>query len=179
MKKIFTLTFLLALILIVASAHADWNPRDREEEESAVKYTVDRFLRADPSLRTFVDKAYGYAVMPTVGKGAFILGVGYGKGWLFENGKEIGRAIITQLSAGAQIGGQTYSEIIFFRDMESVEKFKKGQFELGAQVSAVAVTEGVGKASTYTDGVAVFILPKAGLMAEASVSGQRFDFEPF
>jgi len=51
--------------------------------------------------------------------------VGYGKGWLFENGKEIGRAIITQLSAGAQIGGQTYSEIIFFRDMESVEKFKR------------------------------------------------------
>jgi lipid-binding SYLF domain-containing protein len=105
--------------------------------------------------------------------------VGYGRGWFFENGKPIGKSSITELSAGAQIGGQAYSEIIFFRDKDRAEDFKAGRFEAGAQASAIAVTEGVGKAGTYSDGVAVFIMPKAGLMADLSISGQRFDFEPF
>lgn len=182
MKKIICAAVMtLAVLCIPLLTHADWDPRDSDRiaEENNVKETIARFLRLDASLQTFFDKAAGYAVFPTVGKGAFIGGFGYGRGWFFENGKPIGKANITQLSAGAQIGGQAYSEIIFFRDKEKVEEFKNARFEASAQATAVAVTEGAGKASTYSDGVAVFILPKAGLMAELSVSGQRFGFEPF
>lgn len=180
MKKLFTVMVVLATICLwSAVAFADWDPRDRADEERAVKDTMDRFLKLDPSLQTFFDKAAGYAVFPTVGKGAFIGGVGYGRGWFFENGRAIGKSSITQLSAGAQIGGQAYSEIIFFRDRERVGEFKYSRYEVGAQATAVAVTEGAGKATTYSDGVAVFILPKGGLMAELSVSGQRFTFDPF
>lgn len=169
------------LILFLAASYADWDPRDRdrEEEERAVKDTISRLLSIDPGLQIYFDKAYAYAVFPTVGKGAFIGGVGYGRGWFYENGKPTGKVSITQLSAGAQIGGQAYREVIFFRDKDRVDDFKNGRFEAGAQLSAIVVTEGVGKAGTYTDGVAVFILPTAGFMAEASVSGQRFGFEPF
>jgi lipid-binding SYLF domain-containing protein len=181
MKKIIMLCMACSLILLLSAASAEWDPRDsdRQLEESAVNDTINRLLTIDPTLKVYFDKAYAYAVFPTVGKGAFIGGVGYGRGWFFENGKPIGKSSITELSAGAQIGGQAYSEIIFFRDKDRAEDFKAGRYEAGAQASAIAVTEGVGKAGTYSDGVAVFIMPKAGLMADLSISGQRFDFEPF
>lgn len=179
MKKIIMTGMAFFLVLFLSTAYGGWDPRDREEEERAVNETIKLLLATDPSLQIYFDKAYAYAVLPTVGKGAFIGGVGYGRGWFFENGKAIGKVSIGQLSAGAQIGGQSYREIVFFRDKDRAEDFKAGRFEFGGQLSAIVVTEGVGKAGTYTDGVAVFILPRAGFMAEASVSGQRFDFESF
>lgn len=179
MKKILLLAMVFCFLLSVTAAHALWDPRDRELEEQAVKETIDRFLIIDPSLKVFFDQAAGYVVFPTVGKGAYIVGVGYGRGWFFEKGKPIGKANVTQLSAGAQIGGQAYSEIIFFRDPEIVDYFKTSQFEVSAQVSAVALNAGVGRSATYIEGVAVFIQPKGGLMVDASVGGQRFGFEPF
>lgn len=179
MKRIIVASMAFFLILFLSSAYGGWNPRDREEEERAVKDTISLLLSIDPTLQIYFDKAYAYAVLPTVGKGAFIAGVGYGKGWFYENGKAVGKVSITQLSAGLQIGGQAYREIVFFRDKDRADDFKNGHFELGTQLSAVIVTEGAGKAGTYTDGVAVFIMPKAGLMAEASVGGQQFSFEPF
>jgi lipid-binding SYLF domain-containing protein len=179
MKK--TLAAILAVVFIfsLSITYADWDPRDREQEERAVNDTINWLLVIDPSMKVFFDQSYAYAVFPTVGKGAFIAGVGYGRGWFFEGGKPIGKASIIQLSAGAQIGGQAYSEVIFFRDKERADDFKSSQYEVGAQLTAIAVNEGTGKATTYTDGIAIFIMPKAGLMAEMSVSGQRFDFEPF
>ncbi len=180
MKRIAAICVLIiGLLILSTAAYAGWDPLDREREEAAVKSTIDSFLQLDPELKVFFDKAYAYAVFPTVGKGAFIAGVGYGRGWFFEQGKPIGKASITQLSAGAQIGGQAYSEIIFFRDKDRAEEFKGGQFEASAQLSAVLVQQGVGKSANYANGVAIFILPKAGLMAEASIAGQRFAFEPF
>jgi len=179
MKKIIMASMAFFLILFLSSANGGWDPRDRADEERAVKDTISLLLSIDPSLQIYFDKAYAYAVLPTVGKGAFIGGVGYGRGWFFENGKAIGKVSITQLSAGAQIGGQAYRELVFFRDKDRADDFKNGRFEVGAQLSAIVVTEGVGKAGTYTDGVAVFILPTAGFMVEASISGQRFGFEPF
>ncbi len=179
MKKIVIAVFVASMALLLSVANGAWDLRDKAAESKAVDETISRFLKEDPSLKTFFDKAYGYVVFPTVGKGAYIVGVGFGKGLFFENAKPIGRASIAQVSAGAQIGGQAFSEIIFFRDKELVQEFKKGQFELSAQTSAVAVKEGVGKAGSYTNGIAIFILPKGGLMAEASIGGQRITFEPF
>lgn len=179
MKKAVLAVICIMLLLPVSVALADWDPRDHEEEARNVKETIDSFLQLDPTLKVFFDQAAGYVVFPTVGKGAFIGGVGYGRGWFYEGGKPIGKASITQLSAGAQIGGQAYSEIIFFRDASLVNEFKYSRYEVSGQATAVAVTEGVGKATTYTDGVAVFILPKGGLMAELSITGQRFTYDPF
>lgn len=180
MKKIVLASFVVSVVLLLSVANGAWDPRDKSAtEKKEVEETIDRFLKEDPSLKTFFEKAYGYVVFPTVGKGAYIVGVGYGRGLFFENAKPIGRASIAQVSAGAQIGGQAFSEIMFFRDKELVQEFKKGQYELSAQASAVAVKEGVGKAGSYTNGIAIFILPKGGLMAEASVGGQRISYEPF
>jgi len=55
---------------------------------------------------------------------------------------------------------------------------KAGNFEIGANASAVALKAGAAAATQFDNGVAIFVHPKGGLMAEASVSGQKIKFEP-
>jgi lipid-binding SYLF domain-containing protein len=141
--------------------------------------TLATFEQADPSLARFFTSAVGYAVFPRVGKGAVGIGGAYGRGVLFEHGKAAGRSTLTQVTIGAQLGGQAYSEIVFFESPEALASFKKGQLAVAAQVSAVIASSGASANAKYTQGVAVFTLAKTGLMAEASVGGQKFGYRPF
>ncbi len=88
-------------------------------------------------------------------------------------------ADLKKLNIGVQAGGQAVIEVIFFETEASLAKFKEGDFEFSAEASAVIADEGKSKNANYNDGVLVFALPKAGLMADASVGGQKFDFTPF
>jgi hypothetical protein len=45
-------------------------------------------------------------------------------------------------------------------------------------VTAVALRNGAAARAGYTQGMAIFTNTKTGLMAEASVGGQKFTFEP-
>ncbi len=146
--------------------------RDAEE-------TVAAFRAADPGLSRFFDGAVGYAVFPSVGKGGFGVGGAYGKGVVFQHGRPIGRTSLTQVTFGAQLGGQAYSEIVFFESREAIESFKKSELAMAAQVSAVVASTGASANAKYARGVAVFTLAKGGLMAEASVGGQKFHYRPF
>src|SRR6185436_14123789 len=92
--------------------------------------TADLFRKAGKSGQ-FFKTAYGYAVFPT-----------YGKGCVYAKGKYVGDTSMTQLSIGFQLGGQGYSEIIFFQDERSYKEFTSGNFEFGADASAVAITLG-------------------------------------
>jgi len=157
-------------------ASAGWNPH----EEDLAQQTVSLFQKTDPTMDRFFQEAYGYAVFPDVYKGGFLmLGGARGKGYVYEQGALIGRSSITQVNVGPQLGGQSFAEIIFFRTQSDLEDFKRGNYELNAQASAIAVTSGVATNTDYSDGVAIFALPKSGLMAEASVGGQKFSFEPY
>ncbi|MBE9534319.1 MAG: hypothetical protein IMF03_04900 [Proteobacteria bacterium] len=160
------------------SAWAAWDPAREQKEKALVQETITQFKQADSSMKVFFGKAYGYIVFPGIGKGGFIIGGGHGDGWVYEKGRHIGRASMTQLTVGAQIGGQSFSEIIFFENKKTLDDFKKGNWELSAQASAIIVKEGASKDSSYDHGVAVFTMPKKGAMAEASVGGQKFKYTP-
>ena len=95
-----------------------------------------------------------------------------------ERGTAIGSSSVTQVTIGLQLGGQTYSEVIFFKDKAALDKFKGGDYEVAAGASAVALKDGVSKAAEYNNGVAIFTMGTGGLMFEASVGGQKFSFEP-
>ena len=140
---------------------------------------VDMFKKVDPSLDKFFKNAKGWAVFPTVGKGAIGIGGAGGSGILFEKGKAVGKTSLTQVTVGLSLGGQSFSEIIFFQNDSALAKFKGGDFSLAAQVSAVAAASGAAAAAKYTQGVAVFTAGESGLMVEASVGGQGFGFTPF
>lgn len=137
-----------------------------------------RFVDRDPSLQGWVDHAFGYAVFPSVGKAGFVVGGSHGRGIVFERGEPIGRTSIVQGTLGAQIGLQNFAQVIFFEDEIALRNFQRGNFEFSAQATAVIVTAGAAATSSYDSGVAVFIMAKSGIMAEASVGGQRFRYEP-
>lgn len=138
--------------------------------------TVQRFKAADPSLDNLLNNAYGYAIFPSVGKGGLIVGGAYGRGTVYRQGKFIGYADLTQGTVGAQLGGQTYAEMIVFKDQNAMQKFLNNQFALSAEASAVAIKPGAAVAHDFTKGVKVFTDPNGGLMAAATVGGQKFTF---
>ncbi len=144
----------------------------------------------------FFKNAYGYAVFPTIGKGGVGIGGAHGKGRVYQGGKYVGDTTMNQLTAGFQLGGQAFSQIIFLEDKRAFDDFTGGEFEFSAQASAVAITAGAsasaggtgtsagasaGKkdASTvgsYRKGMAVFTVAKGGLMYEAALGGQKFKY---
>jgi len=156
--------------------------------------TIDVFKNAAGTERNFQD-AYGYAVFPNIGKGGVGIGAAYGRGKVFVSGEFTGDVTMSQLTVGFQLGGQAYSQIIFFQDERAYREFTASGFEFGAQATAVALTLGANletstkgssvgittgsesqAATSYYKGMAVFTLAKGGLMYEASIGGQKFDF---
>ncbi len=140
--------------------------------------TATAFREADPSLSRFFSDSVGYAIFPRVGKGAVGIGGAYGRGVLFERGEPTGRSTLTQVTIGPQLGGEAYSEVVFFETPAALARFKKSEYAMAAQVGAVVAASGASANARYAQGVAVFTLPRSGLMAEASVGGQRFAFTP-
>ncbi len=151
---------------------------ERTSLHQDVQATIARFRARDPGLEEFFETAHGYAVFPTVGKGAFVVGGAHGIGEVIEQGEVIGYCDLTQGTIGLQLGGQAYSEIIFFERPSALDQFRFGKFALAAQASAVLVTAGASVDVDYERGVAVFTLAKGGLMAEAAVGGQNFTYQP-
>jgi lipid-binding SYLF domain-containing protein len=159
--------------------------------------TIALFKKAGQSSRYFAT-AYGYAVFPTIGKGGVGIGGAHGNGRVYEKGKYIGDTSMTQLTVGFQLGGQAFSEIIFFEDQRALREFTGGNFEFGAGASAIAITAGASAqagtsgasaaasgtqdnartAGRYYKGMAVFTVAKGGLMFEAALGGQKFNYKP-
>jgi lipid-binding SYLF domain-containing protein len=137
------------------------------------------YQKTDPGLRAIMERSAGYAVFSSVLKGGIGIGGAHGDGVLFDKGVPVGRASLTQVSVGAQLGGQEYSEIIFFETPQALAEFKRNQFAFSAQATAVALKSGAAANARFKDGVAVFTSAKGGLMFEASLGGQKFKFEPF
>lgn len=139
--------------------------------------SVVRFVDRDPGLQEWVNHAHGYVVFPSVGKGGLGVGGSYGRGVVFERGEPVGKTSITQATIGAQIGVQSFAQIIFFQDEAALRTFQRGNFEFSAQATAVAATAGKAATTSYEKGVAAFIMTKGGLMAEATIGAQKFDYE--
>jgi len=175
--------FILLSTLPFIQVQAAWDPnddvkaKDQGVKNNEVAETIATFKNEDPGLKAYFKKAYGYAVFPTVGKGAIGIGGAYGSGEVFKKGRLIGTTSLSQLTIGFQLGGQAYSEVIFFKDKKRLSDFTTGNFEFSAQASAVAVTAGASADAAYENGVAVFTIAKGGLMYEASIGGQKFGFK--
>ena len=134
------------------------------------------FLRTDPLLKNVFDAAFGYVILPNIGKGAVGVGGASGNGMVYEKGNIVGTAKMSQVTVGLQFGGQAYRELIFFESKEALDRFKQNKVEFSAQASAVAATKGASANAKYTDGIMIYTQQKGGLMYEASVGGQKFKY---
>jgi lipid-binding SYLF domain-containing protein len=167
-----------ALLTLAGCKTAPDTEGEKTELHTSVLNTRHRIEAQDPSLQKHIDNAYGYAIFPSVGKGGAVVGGAYGRGEVYEQGKRVGWADLSQATIGAQLGGQTFSELILFENKAALDSFKNGNLKFTANASAVAVKSGAADASKYADGVLVFVEPKAGLMLEAAIGGQSFSYKP-
>ena len=175
MKKL--IAILITLSLVSTSIYAQtWKPDVSDKLELSVAQAIIKANESDPTLTLWFETAYAYAVFPKVGKGGFIVGGAGGKGIVIRGDTTVGTTSLSQVSVGAQIGGQVYAQFIMFKDKTAFDHFTRGNFEMGAQVSAVAITLGASADASYDSGVAVFTLADGGLMLEASVGGQKFKY---
>jgi lipid-binding SYLF domain-containing protein len=185
--------FGVEIVLLLASAVVAPAAACADNYADAIKV----FRNSDQSKQYF-DKSYGYALFPTIGKGGFGIGGAHGSGRVYERGNYVGNTSMTQVTIGFQLGGQAYSQIVFFQDKRAFEEFTSGEFEFGAQATAVAITAGASASAatngaaasagtsannsktsgSYYKGMAVFTVAKGGLMYEASVGGQKFGYKP-
>ena len=184
---VFPLVVCLLLVLTAAPVLAD-------------KYddTIAVFKKSE-AVQPFFENAYGFAVFPTIGKAGIGIGGSYGTGQVYQGGKVTGETSLMKATFGFQLGGQAFSQLIFFEDKRAYEEFTSGEFEFDAAASAVAITAGVqAKAGTegatasatagpatgaqakasYHKGMVVFVHSKGGLMYEAAIGGQKFSFKP-
>ena len=172
MKNGMNLTICLFILLTISAYGQKF-----EVEES--NRTIAEFKETDPDISSFFDSSYGYAVLYSVGKGGIGVGGASGKGTVYKGGTPEADVRMTQVTVGLQLGGQKYAEVIFFEDKDTYDRFVGSNFEFAAQVSAVALKEGVSADAEYRDGVLVFTMAIGGLMYEASVGGQKFKVTEF
>jgi lipid-binding SYLF domain-containing protein len=164
-------------VLLVTALGADLGARGDELKTDSEQAMID-LQKADSSLKKLVDESVGYVIFPSVGRGGFIIGGERGKGLVYQNGKVIGEAKVTEINIGAQVGGESFSELILFQTSEALRDFKASNWEMSAKLNAVAASEGAAKNAKFQQGVAVFTLSKGGLMVQATVGGQKFKFKP-
>ncbi len=160
--------------------------------------SIDVF-KESPQVQPFFANSYGYAVFPVIGKGAFVVGGAYGKGQVYRDNKVTGITRLVKASIGLQIGGKSFSQILFFQDKRAYDEFTSGEFGLDAEAAAVIIVgggsaqtgssgttageSGMGKMAQqaegkYRKGLAIFVRQQGGLMFEASVAGQKFSYKP-
>lgn len=174
LKSVLTAMLLVAGISSAVAFEPDINNR----MELDVQRAIINIKQADPGIETFFENAAGFAVFPSVGKGGLIVGAAHGKGLVIVDDQVDGYTSMSQATIGLQLGGQKYAQFIFFRDHIALEHFKRGNWEMGAQASAVAITAGASADANYDNGVVVFTQAGGGLMVEGSVGGQKFTYEP-
>ena len=182
-----------AMLITFFSFIACSSPALADSDAQADKDAINEFLQSD-TVKKFHNGAYGYAVFPNIGKGGLGIGGAYGKGRVYHGGKKIGDTSMTQVSIGLQAGGQAYRQVIYFEDKRALDDFTSGDFEFSAQAEAIAITSSAGAAAgsegtsasadsnqagtQYQKGMVVFTMGKGGLMYQATLGGQKYNYKP-
>jgi lipid-binding SYLF domain-containing protein len=178
LKTIVAAAALGAALATGCTSPAPKNEAKRETLAIDSRAALQKLTIEDPSLQSFLDKAFGYVIFPSVGKGGLIVGASYGRGEVYRQGQLAGYADITAGSFGLQAGGQTFTELLVFGTEKAYNDFADGDFALSANASAIALKAGAAGEAQFNNGVAVFVKQQGGLMGELSLGGQRLRFSP-
>ena len=157
-------------------------PSTRAERQSLrqnADATLGEMIAHNPALREVTRGAIAYAVFPSVGKGGMLVGGAYGRGILYEAGSPTGYVSLEQASLGAQLGGQSFSELLVLRRAADVDALKAGRYTVGADLGVVVLSAGAAVHATFDPNASVFVLSRGGLMVDISISGQQLKYQSF
>jgi lipid-binding SYLF domain-containing protein len=177
-KTLFVGAIALAAGLIASCSTGSVTKEEGDRLVKQAQASRQEWNKVDPELEAFAKKGDGFAFFPEITKGGLIVGGAGGRGVVYEKGRHIGYAELAQGSVGFQVGGQTYSELIVFENQAAMNRFKQNEMTFGADASAVLADKGAAAGARFVDGVAVFVKPTGGVMAEASLGGQKITYMP-
>jgi lipid-binding SYLF domain-containing protein len=166
----------MAVTLAGCETNTPQSAANRTDLQNRGQSTLQQMTANDAKLADVVNSSYAYAIFPEVGKAAVGVGGASGDGIVYQNGQMVGTVKLDQASIGLQAGGETYSELLVFKDQDAFNRLVNGNLTFGAQSSAMIIKAGAAGAAPFEKGVAVYILPKGGLEAGASIHGQKFTY---
>jgi lipid-binding SYLF domain-containing protein len=169
---------LVAMLLAGATVQAEWQADTSDKRQVKAQQGVERVQERLPKTATYFENAYGYAIIPSITRVAIGFGAAYGRGIVVEGEQAVGWTSYFQFSSGLQLGAKYFTMIIFFKDKESMDDYKKSQWQLTGQAAIDIATVGISGTPAYSQGVAIFAVTRLGLMAEFSYSGARFKYKP-
>jgi len=150
-----------------------------KEIDASADAALDRFYKNVKDAREVARQAKGMLILPSVKKGALIVGGEYGQGAMRIGGKTVDYYSIVAGSIGFQIGGQAKDVIIAFMTGEALNKFRQSKgWEAGVDGSVALVTLGAGESAITAMGkepIVAFVFDVKGLMADMSLKGAKFN----
>ena len=167
-----------ALLIVAGLARADWQPDEMDKQQLAVRDTIDAFIENEPRFQDYFDQAAGYAVFPRVWRVAVMWGGAFGKGLVIQGDELVGSCSQVLGGVGAQLGLQTYQQVVLFQNQSALQEFQEGRLEFQGRASVAVATVGKSADPAHLPEVAIFSLTEAGLMFEASANVVKFGYQP-
>jgi lipid-binding SYLF domain-containing protein len=174
-----TRTIALLAALFAGCATAPATRAERESLQTSARATLDEMIARNPAIQETIRNVPGYAVFPSIGKGGVLVGGAHGQGILYERGVPTGFVSVEQASIGAQLGGQTFAQLLVLRTPQEVAAVRAGRFTAGADLGVVVLSQSASTQTNFNPNASIFVLPRGGLMVDISVSGQRIKYQSF
>ena len=170
---------IVALFALMASpvALAEWQPDPDDKKQVAAQQAIERIKEKAPRSASYFEDAYGFAVLSSVTRLAVGFGGAYGSGLVFEGEQLIGKTKFWQFNSGIQLGVNNFNMIVFFKDKEALEYFKKKEWQFAGQAGIAVATFGAHGTPSYNEGVAIIAVTRLGLIGEFSYGGLKFTYK--
>ena len=169
------------LVLLVSASCSELNRTKDELTQNAQVYAEDAFnslelaKKFSATNRDIHQRSVAQIVFPKAVKGSFIFGGNYAEGYLIENEQITDQIRMIGGNIGPNIGGQSYSQITYIMDRETLVQIKNGQnFSLQGTASYAksgqSVTDIFGQISDGQNLVTI-IFNQSGYLAGISFEG--------
>ena len=180
MRKWFSVLMVLVVVATFSVALAEEGEKEskadnkRDEIDAKAKEALSELFGANEKAKGLYDTAHGYAVF---GTWKFALGVsgGGGTGVAVDKGSsERFYMKMGTVGVGLGFGGKKYQVIFLFQDEKTFTGFVEKGWQADASATAAAGTAAAEAGSGFVNGIAIYQITDAGVMASAEVAGTKY-----
>jgi len=169
----------LAMVAVQTDAKEPSKEQSRNDVRKMARGTLEKLYRAQPSARSVIRSAAGYAVFSNFGMKIFLAGGGSGQGIAVNNATKAETFMkMVEVQAGLGIGIKKFRLIWVFETAGTLNTFINSGWELGGQTTAAATAGGQGAAfagaMSIAPGVWLYQLTDDGLALELTAKGTKY-----
>jgi lipid-binding SYLF domain-containing protein len=172
-----SIRLILVGLFLLCSASMAYSDTAKEIDVS-VEVTLERFNKEVPGGTSFLKKAKGVLVFPSVIKVGIGIGGEYGEGALRIGGKTADYYSTMAASIGFQLGAQAKSIILAFLSEGALKQFRNSDgWKAGVDGSVALISLGMGDSLDTTnvkDPIVAFVFGQKGLMYNLTLEGSKF-----